>query len=444
MHRTRADIKPIYDKLVSSASARVQQLEAAGYVEESDEVELVSTVSHEKPAKPPKKLYPAVTTSEPPKSVNPLIEYPNVANISANPNPKPVQRVKQRPRPNQRPQQRPQQGQNPNEPDNYSMEGAIITERPNVRFGDVAGLEAAKQALNEAVIMPIKVPHLFDKNTQPWKGILLYGPPGTGKSFLAKAVAGEANDSAFLTVSTAELTSKYVGESEKLIKSLFETARANRPSIIFIDEIDSLVSERGDNESESGRRIKTEFLIQMDGVGVDNRGVLVIGATNLPWALDSAMRRRFEKRIYVPLPGRLARYQLIKNKLKGAYHKLEENDIRYLAENTHGWSGADIGILIRDALMQPIREVQTSHFFKRGTAVDKNGRENNNLWIPCSKSDRGAKNIKWSELNPDEIGKLPATYSHFIQSLKKGKPSVSQSDIIKYKNWTREYGEEGT
>ena len=320
----------------------------------------------------------------------------------------------------------------------------ILIREPNVQWDQIAGLAQVKRLLRQnLVILPMR-PDICKGLLAPWKSVLFYGPPGTGKSFLAKAVAGEANDSAFLTVSTAELTSKYVGESEKLIKSLFETARANRPSIIFIDEIDSLVSERGDNESESGRRIKTEFLIQMDGVGVDNRGVLVIGATNLPWALDSAMRRRFEKRIYVPLPGRLARYQLIKNKLKGAYHKLEENDIRYLAENTHGWSGADIGILIRDALMQPIREVQTSHFFKRGTAVDKNGRENNNLWIPCSKSDRGAKNIKWSELNPDEIGKLPATYSHFIQSLKKGKPSVSQSDIIKYKNWTREYGEEGT
>lgn len=144
--------------------------------------------------------------------------------------------------------------------------GAVVTETPNVRWDDVAGLHAAKDALKEAVILPRKFPEMFTGKRRPWKGVLLYGPPGTGKSFLAKAVATEA-ESYFISLSSSDLVSKWQGESEKLVKELFVLAREMAPTVIFIDEIDSLVSSRNDTESESSRRIKTEFLVQMDGVG---------------------------------------------------------------------------------------------------------------------------------------------------------------------------------
>ncbi|NXN68275.1 VPS4A protein, partial [Himantopus himantopus] len=143
--------------------------------------------------------------------------------------------------------------------------GAIMMEKPNVRWGDVAGLEGAKEALKEAVILPIKFPHLFTGKRTPWRGILLFGPPGTGKSYLAKAVATEANNSTFFSVSSSDLMSKWLGESENLVKNLFELARQHKPSIIFIDEVDSLCGSRNENESEAARRIKTEFLVQMQG-----------------------------------------------------------------------------------------------------------------------------------------------------------------------------------
>jgi vacuolar protein-sorting-associated protein 4 len=142
------------------------------------------------------------------------------------------------------------------------LEGVIVMEKPNIQWADVIGLERAKEALKEAVITPIKFPHLFTGNRKPWKSILLFGPPGTGKSFLAKAVATEANNSSFFPVSSYKL----LGESEMLVKNLFEKARKHKPSIIFIDQIDLLCSTRSDNESKSARRIKTEFLDQMQGL----------------------------------------------------------------------------------------------------------------------------------------------------------------------------------
>ena len=184
-----------------------------------------------------------------------------------------------------------------------------MSEKPNVKWDDVAGLEGAKASLKEAVILPIKFPHLFTGKRTPWRGILLYGPPGTGKSYLAKAVATEAK-STFFSVSSSDLVSKWQGDSERcvitcsvftivcitlpfrLVKQLFEMAREQKPAIIFIDEVDSLASSRNEAESEGSRRIKTEFLVQMNGVGHDDTGVLVLGATNIPWQLDSGIKRR--------------------------------------------------------------------------------------------------------------------------------------------------------
>lgn len=141
-------------------------------------------------------------------------------------------------------------------------------------------------------------------------------------------------------------------------------ARQHKPSIIFIDEIDSLCSSRSDNESESARRIKTEFLVQMQGVGNDTDGILVLGATNIPWVLDAAIRRRFEKRIFIPLPEEHARLTMFKIHLGNTVHVLTDDDLRELSKSTPGYSGADISIVVRDALMQPVRKIQTATHFK--------------------------------------------------------------------------------
>ncbi|XP_031627015.1 vacuolar protein sorting-associated protein 4B [Contarinia nasturtii] len=325
------------------------------------------------------------------------------------------------------------------------LEGAIVMEKPNIKWSDVAGLEGAKEALKEAVILPIKFPHLFTGKRIPWKGILLFGPPGTGKSYLAKAVATEANNSTFFSVSSSDLVSKWLGESEKLVKNLFELARQHKPSIIFIDEVDSLCSSRSDNESESARRIKTEFLVQMQGVGNDMDGILVLGATNIPWVLDSAIRRRFEKRIFIPLPEEHARLTMFKIHLGSTSHVLSEENLKELAKNTEGYSGADISIVVRDALMQPVRKVQTATHFKtvRGPSpLDKNTIVDD-LVTPCSPGDPGAFEMTWMDVPGEKLFEPPVTMSDMFKSLSSTKPTVNDEDLKKLQKFTDDFGQEG-
>uniref|UniRef100_U5EVN4 vesicle-fusing ATPase n=1 Tax=Corethrella appendiculata TaxID=1370023 RepID=U5EVN4_9DIPT len=325
------------------------------------------------------------------------------------------------------------------------LEGAIVIEKPQIKWSDVAGLELAKEALKEAVILPIKFPHLFTGKRSPWKGILLFGPPGTGKSYLAKAVATEANNSTFFSVSSSDLVSKWLGESEKLVKNLFELARQHKPSIIFIDEVDSLCSSRSDNESESARRIKTEFLVQMQGVGNDNNGILVLGATNIPWALDSAIRRRFERRIYIPLPEEPARLVMFKIHLGNTTHCLTEENLRELSKKSDGYSGSDISIVVRDALMEPVRKVQAATHFKQVSGpspLDKNT-ICHDLLTPCSPGDPQAIEMSLMDVQSDKLLEPPVTMRDMLVALSRTKPSVNDSDLKKCQQFTEEFGQDG-
>ncbi|KAJ1732553.1 Vacuolar protein sorting-associated protein 4 [Coemansia sp. Benny D160-2] len=326
------------------------------------------------------------------------------------------------------------------------LEGAILSDKPNVHWDDVAGLDGAKESLKEAVILPIKFPQLFTGKRTPWRGILLYGPPGTGKSYLAKAVATEAN-STFYAVSSSDLVSKWMGESERLVKNLFAMARENKPSIIFIDEVDSLCGTRGEGESEASRRIKTELLVQMNGVGNDDTGILVLGATNIPWALDTAIRRRFEKRIYIPLPDPAARARMFQLHIGNTPCTLTQRDYRLLAERTDGYSGSDIAVIVRDALMQPIRKVQMATHFKRvSRPLDRQqapGGPQRQYWTPCSPGDADAVEKTWAEVSGDELWEPDLVYSDFLKAVKTSRPTVNDDDLKKQIDFTNDFGQEG-
>jgi len=282
----------------------------------------------------------------------------------------------------------------------------IITEKPDIKWEDVANLQTAKQALREAIIWPIMRPDLFQGSRTPWKGVLLFGPPGCGKTLLAKAVASEC-DATFFNVSAASIMSKWLGESEKLVKTLFDTAKERQPSIVFMDEVDALTGTRGANEHDSVRRVKTQLMQAIDGLTSrkDDR-IVIIGATNIPEQLDIAMRRRFEKRIYVPLPEKEAREAVFRIHTKevpldGAV------DFLQLAEWTEGFSGADIALICREAIMAPLRELDERDLLK-----------------DTSKEVRSV------------------TLQDFLDSLQKIKPSVSPQELIGYEQWQRQFAAE--
>uniref|UniRef100_A0A8C7E030 Katanin p60 ATPase-containing subunit A1 n=1 Tax=Oncorhynchus kisutch TaxID=8019 RepID=A0A8C7E030_ONCKI len=280
---------------------------------------------------------------------------------------------------------------------------------------DIADLEEAKKLLKEAVVLPMWMPEFFKGIRRPWKGVLLVGPPGTGKTLLAKAVATECRTT-FFNVSSSTLTSKYRGESEKLVRLLFEMARFCAPTTIFIDEVDSMCSRRGTSEEhEASRRVKAELLVQMDGVGGASENedpskmVMVLAATNFPWDIDEALRRRLEKRIYIPLPSAKGRVELLKINLK-ELELANDVDMAKIAEQMEGYSGADITNVCRDAsLMAMRRRIE-------GLMPEE------------------IRNISRDEMH------MPTTMEDFESSLKKVSKSVSASDLEKYEKWIEEFG----
>ncbi|KAH9133102.1 hypothetical protein AeRB84_020742 [Aphanomyces euteiches] len=281
----------------------------------------------------------------------------------------------------------------------------IFQKNPNVHWDNVVGLTDAKRLLKEAVVMPSKYPQLFKGLLSPWCGILLYGPPGNGKTMLAKAVATECKTT-FFNISGSSIVSKYRGDSEKLVRMLFDLARYHAPSTIFLDEIDSIMGQRGDNggggqEHEASRRMKTELLIQMDGLAKTNEVVFVLAASNLPWELDSAMLRRLEKRVLVGLPSTEARLKMFAELL--APYISSDLDLTECVAKTDGYSGADIKLVAKEACMAPVRRLMT-----RLEAPDADSNQ-----LTCDSGN-------WHDL----LDKI--TNEDLVRALEKTKPSAHQ------------------
>ncbi|KAH0283774.1 AAA-domain-containing protein, partial [Aureobasidium sp. EXF-3399] len=298
----------------------------------------------------------------------------------------------------------------------------IVIQGDEVHWDDVAGLEIAKSALKETVVYPFLRPDLFMGLREPARGMLLFGPPGTGKTMLARAVATESK-STFFAISASSLTSKYLGESEKLVRALFSIAKALAPSIIFVDEIDSLLSARGgSSEHEATRRIKTEFLIQWSDLAKAAAGketsekdkergdasrVLVLAATNLPWAIDEAARRRFVRRQYIPLPEDWVRKLQLTTLMAAQKHNISDEHLDELVYLTEGFSGSDITALAKDAAMGPLRSLGEKLLF----------------------------------MSPNDI--RPIDVTDFKASLVNIRPSVSASGLKEFEDWAKEFGERG-
>lgn len=223
-----------------------------------------------------------------------------------------------------------------------------------------------------------------------------------------------------------------------MIKLLFAEARKHESAIIFIDEIDSLCSARSENENESTRRVKTEFLVQMEGLSNKGGRLLVLGATNIPWGLDQAVKRRFEKRIYIPLPDQEARRYMIRKKIEEVPFKITDAEFDHLAKISENYSGSDIEVLCKDAAMEPLRFAQNTNKFQKLI---------NGKFLPVDpRTNADGYNVIQSTVYdlPDRSLELPEiTVRDFQISMKRSKCSVSLADLKQFEDWTKLYGEEG-
>ena len=307
---------------------------------------------------------------------------------------------------------------------------ATIVQPGKIRFTDVAGLQDVKKLLREAIVMPLKYPHLFNGGRKPWRKILLFGPPGTGKSRIARAVSSEVA-STFYSVTCSDLLSSWFGETEKLIKDLFSNARRNEgQSIIFIDEIDGLCRRRNSNEQEQTRRIKTELLKQMEGAEnqEENNNLFVLGATNCPWELDTAFLRRFEKRIYIPLPDKQTRKELFLIHLKSVPVNITDEEWDKLLQLSEGYSGSDLSTCVSDALFEPVRELENSVFWK----WNSDGR----TVSPCRENEDGAVKIRFESIPADQVNPRPVEFKDLKSALKKNHKTVNLEELACYEKFT--------
>ncbi|KAM6104103.1 fidgetin-like protein 1 [Theristicus caerulescens] len=281
----------------------------------------------------------------------------------------------------------------------------IMDHGPPVNWDDIAGVEFAKATIKEIVVWPMLRPDIFTGLRGPPKGILLFGPPGTGKTLIGKCIACQSG-ATFFSISASSLTSKWVGEGEKMVRALFAVARCQQPAVIFIDEIDSLLSQRGDGEHESSRRIKTEFLVQLDGAATSSEDrILVVGATNRPQEIDEAARRRLVKRLYIPLPEASARKQIVTRLMSKEHCSLNEEEIELIVKKTNGFSGADMTQLCREASLGPIRSLQSTDI---------------------------------ATIAPDQV--RPIAFLDFESALRTVRPSVSSKDLELYETWNQTFG----
>lgn len=237
-----------------------------------------------------------------------------------------------------------------------SNDAEAEVERPRVTFKDVGGMEALKEEIRMRIIYPLEHPELYEAyGKKIGGGILMYGPPGCGKTHLARATAGEIKAS-FITMGISEVLDIWIGSSERNLRELFDTARSNRPCVLFIDEVDALGSRRSDMRTSSGRHLINQFLSEMDGIERSNEGVLVLAATNAPWHVDPAFRRpgRFDRVLFVPPPDATGREAILRILSAG---KPQSNlDFDAVARKTEGFSGADLKAIVDRAIEGKLAE----------------------------------------------------------------------------------------
>ena len=286
----------------------------------------------------------------------------------------------------------------------------VFVEVPNVKWDDIGGLERAKQELKEVVEWPLKYPDAFAHlNSKPPRGILLFGAPGTGKTMLVKAVANES-EANFISIKGPELLSKWVGESEKAVREIFRKAKQAAPCIIFLDELDSITPVRGaGSDAHVTERVVSQMLTEMDGLE-ELKEVIVIGATNRPDMVDSALLRpgRLDRLIYIQPPDKEERKKIFEVHLKGKPIGADV-DVAKLAERTEGYVGADICAIVKEAVMSALREFITS-----GISEEQVKEAIQNVLIGKKHFDAAIKNVR-PTISPDTHAEFKEKVEDFVK-----------------------------
>lgn len=316
---------------------------------------------------------------------------------------------------------------------------AVVAEKPTVTWDDVVGLAGAKETMMEATILHDLMPHVYGSERKRWKTILLYGAPGVGKTLLAKAVA-TANRAKFYMVTMYDLMAKLECDCEIMVKTLFSIAKEDRKVVVFFDDVDVLFSNR-DNESECLRRMRVQFMRELQELQQSNDEVLLLATSRSPWTLEEAFLRRMDRRIYIPLPDKKARAHMLEVQLQNVHHNITLDEIENIAEEYEGYTGADIVMLVRDAAMEPVRIIKNASFFKQ-IEVSEYGRKVRKM-TPCDREDSGAIEMAFTSVSTKELCAPPVTCLDFDLATQSTKPTSGKETIAKHEEFTVKHGQNG-
>lgn len=336
-----------------------------------------------------------------------------------------------------------------------------IVKKNSMSFENVIGAVEAVGAIHEALIYPQRYAFLYSSmSLTPWRTVLLFGPPGTGKSMIARATATEI-DATFFSVSCADVTSKWVGGSEKLLKALFTDARSKAPAIVFFDEIDSIARFRGSDSNIADQRLTNQLLLEMDNLHYEEVGIFVLAATNVPWDIDTAVLRRFSKRIFVDVPSTTDRFKILKELFSKYNSELNTEGLENIAAMTEGFSGSDIVSLVQDCAYLPLRELllcESWRITRQNEQKDDTTEENtdykteeyaddtteeNAAYIVKMDTDGSENSAKYSlqyiveTYGQDSIEIPKISLKHVMHVVASARPTMQPKDLYRYKDYVK-------
>lgn len=314
---------------------------------------------------------------------------------------------------------------------------------PKAGWDDVAGLLGAKDVLQEATTLPYELPQLFENGRQRWKSVILYGPPGCGKRMLAEAAAA-AYEAELLAPRVQDVLELMSGSGSAGVRALFANAKKRGRAVLYLSELEEMLSvSREGGNSTTFRQARAQLLEELLRLRKQkDEGLLFVGASRTPWELDDALLSRVERRVYVGLPDAAARAQILEVGLRGVAHDITLQEIEDIASECEGYTPSDLGMLVRDAAMEPVRVVRTAGWFKKVSVMEESKKVAKKM--PCERDATDAVEMRFTEIDKSEIQAPPVKCLDFDLAMTSTKPSVSREMIGRYVEFTEKKGQDGS